>query len=249
MSEPQARSTLGTRWRTAGAALPIVAALLAGLSLFPAPTHAQIRGRAPVARSTSRWWFSAGAGAATMTDISDGPSRSKWQFGPDPMWQMRGSIERSSDDFTTLGIAAAYGRVDVTVSPLSGAPATPGNTPLPAICATTCQAEAQLFSLMGQFRSGGGTGFHTLFEATGGVTGVRDMRTRDSLAIAIGKRTGTLDLSGTLGAGFGYPVTQGMVLAVVQDFGIGWHTKTDLPSGTGRTWRVRTTRASVRFSF
>ncbi len=102
---------------------------------------------------------------------------------------------------------------------------------------------------MGQFRSGGGTGFHTTFEAAGGVTGFRNMRTTDSLPVAIGKSSGAVDVSGLFGAGFAYPLSRGMVIALVQDFGIGVHSKADLPSGTGRTWRVRTTRASLRFQF
>lgn len=266
MSEPQVRSTLGTRWRTSGAPLPtvpvrplasrvsstasrLVGALLA-VAIFTNALTAQIRGRAPESAGTSRWWFSGGAAATTsLTDINDGASRSVWRFGSDPLWQMRGSLERTSDDFTSLGIAVAYGRVDLTVTPQPGTVAQPAATPLPASCTFGCPAQAQMWSLMGQFRSGGGTGFHTLFEATGGVTGFRDMRTRDSLSLAIGKPSGTMDLSGAIGAGFGYPISRGLVIALVQDFGMGFHSKADLPSGTSRTWRIRTTRASLRFSF
>ncbi len=249
MSEPQARSTLGTCWRTLCAPLPNIVAVVVALAVAGAPLEAQIRGRAPAARSRSSWWFSGGASATTLTDINDGASRSSWKFGSDPLWQFRGSLERGLDDFSTIGVAASFGRVDVTVSPLIGAPTTAAPTPLPAVCAVSCSAQTQLWSLMGQFRSGGGTGFHTTFEVTGGVTGFRDMRTRDSLALAIGKSSGTIDLSGALGAGFAYPITRGMVIALVQDFGLGMHSKTDLPSGVSRTWRIRTTRASLRFQF
>jgi hypothetical protein len=30
---------------------------------------------------------------------------------------------------------------------------------------------------------------------------------------------------------------------------MGWHSKADLPEGTSRTWRMRNTRASLRFAF
>ena len=255
MSEPQARSTLGTCWRTVCAPLPTVvqrlAAVVGVLALAAAPLAAQLRGRGPTSSSgPSTWWFSGGAGAPSISDISDGPTRSVWHFGPDPLWQYRGTLEKSLDEYTTLGVAAAYGKVDLTVTPLVGADTThAAASPLPASCAVSCAAQTQLWSLMGQFRSGGGSGFHTLFEASGGVTAFRGMHTRDSLSLAIGKPGGAVDLTGTLGAGFGYPITQGMVIAVVQDFGIGFHTKSDLPSGVGRTWRVHTTRASLRFSF
>ncbi len=258
MSEPQARSTLGTRWRTFRAALPPLAGrralralawLTVSVSAIPSVAVSQIRGRAPQAVSTGRWWFSGGAAAPVLGNISDGPSRSLWQFGNDPLWQLRGTIERATDAYTSIGLAAAYGLVDLTVSPLSGTFNAAPQSALPTQCAVSCDANVQLWSLMGQFRSGGGAGFHTLFEATGGVTGFRNVRTRDSLATPIGKSSAGMDVSGALGPGFGYSLSNGFVIAVVQDFGIGWHTKTDLPSGTGRTWRVRTTRASLRFAF
>ena len=249
MSEPQARTPVGTRWRTLCAPLPNTIAIVLALAVFGAPAAAQIRGRAPTQRSASSWVFSGGVGATTLTDINDGASRSVWKFGSDPLWQFRGSLERGLDEFSTIGVAASFGRVDVTVSPLVGAPTTTTATPLPVACAVSCSAQAQLWSLMGQFRSGGGTGFHTTFEVTGGATGFRDMRTRDSLALSIGKPSGAIDLSGALGAGFAYPLTRGMVIALVQEFGIGMHSKTDLPNGVNRTWRNRTTRASLRFQF
>ena len=106
---------------------------------------------------------------------------------------------------------------------------------------------------MGQFRSGGGSGFHTYFEAAGGVTGFRDMRVRpDSTGLAgvpLGPARGQYDLSGSLGAGFGYGLSSHLHLSLVQEFGMGWHAKTDLPDGVARTWRVRTTRAALRFGF
>jgi hypothetical protein len=106
---------------------------------------------------------------------------------------------------------------------------------------------------MGQFRSGGSGGFHTLFEAAGGVTGFRDMRVRaDSAGVAgvpLGPTKGQYDLSGTLGAGFGYGLSSSLHIALVQEFGMGWHAKSDLPDGVGRTWRARTTRASLRLGF
>lgn len=58
-----------------------------------------------------------------------------------------------------------------------------------------------------------------------------------------------VDLTGTIGAGFGYTLSREMHLALVQDYGIGWHDRTGLPEGTGRSWRIRTTRASLRFAF
>lgn len=215
---------------------------------------AQIRGRPAARPPDAGWWFSGGVAAMILNDISDGATRSTWKFGSDPLWQMRGTLEKALDEATTIGVSAGYGVVDLTLSPLTYTAAKPPTSPeLPAQCATGCDAQTQLWTLMGQFRSGGSSGFHTLFEAAGGVTGFRDMRVRaDSSGVAgaaLGPKKGQFDLSGTLGAGFGYGLSSNLHIALVQEFGMGWHAKSDLPDGTGRTWRVRTTRASLRFGF
>jgi hypothetical protein len=225
----------------------LLAAFVFSLLCGATPLSAQIRGR-PVQQSNNYgWWFSGGAGAASISAINDGASSSTWNFGTDPLWQFRGTLERAIDDATTIGVSAGYGVVDVILTPFSttAVPTLPGQTP---VCTLGCDGEVQLWSLMGQFRSGGGTGFHTLFEASGGVTGFRNLRTKDTKE-AIGAAKGQYDITGTLGAGFGYPLSRDMVIAIVQDFGIGLHAKDDLPSGMSRTYRVRNLRASLRFAF
>jgi len=226
------------------ASLALVVSGLAGAPRL----EAQIRGR-PVPRASSPWWFSGGAAATVLNDIADGATQSRWRFGSDPLWQMRATLEKSTDEFTTIGVAASYGRVDVTLVPLSDLPigAPDGAGPGTTGCQTGCAAETELYTAMAQFRSGGGPGFHTFFEAQGGVTAFRNLRVK-STREAIGSRSMQTDLSGTLGGGFGYTLSPGFVVTIVQDFGIGWHAKTNLPEGTGRTWRVRTTRAALRFA-
>lgn len=214
--------------------------------------HAQIRGRPPVGGRAPRgpsygWWFSGGAAGLVMNGINDGASGRRWDFGNDPLWQLRGTLEKALDPASTLGVSAGYGVVDVNVSRLEG---TGVLDPLPgAICPDTCKAQVETWQLMGQFRSGGGPGFHTFFEAQGGVNGFRNLRTKDSTATAIGPSKLQMDLAGSLGFGFGYTLSPGMVLSLVQDFGMGWHAKDNLPDGTSRTYRTRATRAALRFKF
>jgi hypothetical protein len=239
--------------RRHGIARALGAAMVA-ICLGTTTLTAQIRGRPATRRPDAGWWISGGAAAVILNDISDGATRSTWTFGSDPLWQMRGTIERALDDATTLGISAGYGVVNLALTPMTYTAATLPTLPaLPTQCATGCDAQTQLWTLMGQFRSGGTGGFHTLFEAAGGVTGFRDMRIRaDSsgvAGIALGPTKGQYDLSGTLGAGFGYGLSSNLHLALVQEYGMGWHAKADLPDGVGRTWRARTTRASVRLGF
>ena len=217
--------------------------MLAMSMCVPACVRAQIRGTVSKGPSYG-WWLSGGASAVTIADITDGVSKSKWQFGSDPIIQYRATLEKALNEFTTLGLSGGYGLADVTLSPITAG----ATTPLPSMCQVSCRATTELWTGMAQFRSGGGTGFHTLFEASGGGTTFRKFTTVDS-AMAIPGITNSFDLSGTLGAGFGYPLSRGMVIALVQDFGIGYHAKTDLPAGTGRTWKVRNTRAALRVKF
>jgi len=244
MREPQATSTLGAlchaltarRHRLLGAAL---SACLVG----PTAVHAQIRGGPPSSPDVG-WWISGGASAVVLTDIVDGVSRSRWRFGSDPLWQYRATLEKALDDFTTIGVSAGYGEVPLTLSPMTS----DSSPALPSRCQVTCAATTELWTAMAQFRSGGGPGFHTLFEASGGGTVFRNFKTADD-AIVIPGIARSFDLSGTLGAGFAYALSNAMVLSLVQDFGIGFHAKTGLPQGTARTWRVRNTRAAVRLKF
>lgn len=214
--------------------------------------QAQIRGRPPTGGPPRRgpsqgWWFSGGAAGLVMGAINDGASGKRWEFGNDPLWQARGTLEKALDNVTTLGVSAGYGVVDVNVSRLGG---TSLVDPAPgAVCFDRCQAQVETWQLMGQFRSGGGPGFHTFFEAQGGVNGYRNLRTKDSTATPIGPGKMQMDPAGSLGFGFGYTLSPGFVLALVQDFGIGWHSRNDLPNGTSRTYRTRATRASLRFKF
>ena len=208
------------------------------------PAAAQIRGRS-VASPDSRWVFSGGVSAAVITDINDGATGTTWKFGSDPLFLLRGTVEKALDEATTIGVAASYGKIDLTVVPFAVAQSTPA---LPANCAQNCAAQSDMWQAMAQFRSGGGPGFHTFFEGNGGVTTFRRLRTRVD-QVAIGKPTGALDLSGTLGGGFGYTLSQKLAVTLVQDFGIGFHSKTNLADGVSRTWRIRNTRAQLRFTF
>ena len=166
MREPQATSTLGVL----RSASPFGAALLRLVVLVPvllvtvaATTSAQIRG-SPVEQPSQGYWLSGGASAASITEITDGATGTRWKFSSDPLWQVRGSLEKALDDATTIGVAIAYGKVDLTVTPLSvpvRGPAIETRTPFPPQCDTGCAAQTELWSLLGQFRSGGGPGFHT----------------------------------------------------------------------------------------
>ena len=244
MREPQATPRLGTRFASASARCThvVFASLVACVLAVPTVASAQIRNRSVSANYG--WWISGGVSGVGMNDITDGMSQTKWTFGNDPLWQYRGSIEKGIDDFTSIGVVAGYGKVGVTVQSIAAAV----NAKLPSSCQTSCAATTEMWTGLAQFRTGGGEGFHTLFEIDGGVTTFRRFITTSD-QVALSGITNSLDLTGTLGPGFGYALSRSFVVTLVQDFGIGFHSKTDLPSGTGRTWHVRNTRASLRIKF
>ena len=230
----------------------LLALCLAGTAT---PASAQIRGSRPRPIEPSYgWWFSGGANAVVMNEVRDGRSNTLWQFGSDPLWQFRGTLDKALDQSSTLGISAGYGVVDVTMQPYNLAnrlATTPvANTVASSCAGADCLAQTEMWSAMGQFRSGGGQrGFQTLFVLSGGVNAYRNFRvkaTGDSIPGLSSMRT---DLAGTIGGGVAYALGSGTAIELIQDFGIAWHSKEGLAEGDGRTYRSRTTRAGLRFHF
>ena len=225
-------------------AIMLAASTLAASVLYPVRAHAQIRGQPVQSTPGFGWWLSGGGAAMTIRDITDGKSRSTWSFGTDATWQARGTLEKAIDEFTTIGLVGAYGNASLLLRPMSADSA----TALPASCEVECPASAEVWSAMLQFRSGGGEGFHTFFEANGGATSFRKFTTKsDDLPIAAIKNT--MDLTGTFGIGFGYSLNRRTIVTVVQDAGIGIHSNEGLAAGTSRYWKTRTLRASMRLKF
>ena len=182
----------------------------------------------------------------TIRDVTDGVSQTVWSFGTDATWMSRASIEKAIDEVTTFGIVGAYGASSLMLRPMSDSSG--GSSTLPAGCETGCPASAKVWTGMLQFRSGGGEGFHTFIEANGGATAFREFKTKsDGLPVTALKNT--VDLTGTFGLGFGYTFSRSTVISVVQDAGIGMHSKDGLPATTSRYWKNRTLRASLRMKF
>ncbi len=228
-------------------ALALIALCVAGVA---SNASAQIRGSRPVAIEPSYgWWFSGGANGVVLNDVLDGASNTRWKFGSDPLWQLRGTLEKALDHSSTLGVAAGYGVVDVNLSPLYALPLAPG-TVVTGACASGCLAQTELWTATGQFRSGGGQrGFHTIFVLAGGATAFRNFKVKATGDSIPGLEKMRTDLSGTLGGGVAYTLSQGLVVELIQDFGIGWHSKEGLGDSDGRTYRSRTTRGGLRFHF
>ncbi len=227
--------------------------LLVLLTLASAPLPAQLRGGGPV-RSTgpNGWWFSGGAVVAGLGPVNDGPSGSTWDFGGDPRWQLRGTLEKAIQPTTTLGIGVNFGNVDFAYRPLPGAAVpdlTPVTPPSVALCVSSgCTGQVDLWGIQGVLRGGGGAeGLYQIVEATGGVTGFRNMRAKsDGSPLPV---TNAMDINVGIGYGLGFALASDFHVAFVQDFGIAWHRGESLPEGTGRTYRVRNSRMTLRYGF
>lgn len=249
MREPQATSTLGAVRRESHLSPRRIVSMLAAIALgasvlSPSRAHAQIRGQAVQSAPGFGWWLSGGGAAMVIRDISDGASKSIWSFGTDPTWQGRASIEKAIDEFTSIGLVGGYGVTSLRLRPLTSS----DSSGLPVACQVECPASAELWTGMAQFRSGGGEGFHTFFEAQGGATAFRNFKTKsDGLPITAVKNT--IDLSGSFGIGFGYSLSRRTVVTLVQDVGMGMHPDDGLPDGVSRYWKSRTTRVSLRLKF
>ncbi len=225
-------------------------ALLASLALSSA--EAQLRGGGPVRQTgTSGWWVSGGATAASLGPVRDGPSATAWEFGGDPRWQTRATIEKAVGASTSFGVALSHSKVDFRLTPLEGATAP---EPLPdepasvAACRTVegCGGQMELLGAHLMLRGGGSReGLYQVVEVLAGTNVFRNLVAReDGASLQIDN---TMDLNGSIGYGLGYALTNTLHITFVQDFGIAWHRGDMLPEGTGRTYRTRNSRVSLRY--
>jgi hypothetical protein len=157
---------------------------------------------------------------------------------------MRGSIERKVQENMALGVAVAYGDVDLMVIPISNEePATR------ASCPTLCPSRMNLWTAMATARMGAvGRGFGSTFEGGLGATGFRKLRTRDTQEAVTGFQS-SWDFTAMIGGGIHYGFSNDFHLTLAQEFGIGFHSKKDLPDGAASTFRPRVTRVGLRYGF
>jgi hypothetical protein len=224
---------------------------LAMLLIVAAPAAAQIRGGGQMrSRAAPAWWFSGGAVVAGVGQVSDGESGSTWDFSGDPRWQVRGTLEKTLQPTTTLGVGVNFGTVDFRYRPLQGSGSLdvlPGDTSALTQCRTAgCSAQLDLWGVQAVLRGGGAAeGLYQIVEATAGVMGFRALRaTRDGSPLPA---RDSWDVNAGIGYGIGFALDTDFHVAFVQDWGIAWHRADALPEGVGRTYRVRNSRLTLRY--
>ena len=193
------------------------------LTIVVSPSaHAQIvRSRFPVQEPPA--WVSGGVSFQQGWTVIDGTTGSTWTFGNAIPWQ--GSIERSINGGTTLGLRATTGKIPLTYQGPLG----------------TTQADADVSQLFGTFRVSSGREFHTVLEVSAGTTVYSSFHER-ATNTKLGPASPDADFTFVFGYGFGYSFSPRVSVDVVQDINTLWHQKDGLLAGDDSSTRIHGTR-------
>jgi hypothetical protein len=182
-------------------------------------------------------WASLSAGLFQTQAVLDGRTNSAWDFGQGV--QYRASLEQAVGNQSSLGVMGTYARLPLTYTDL-------GQTIDVLSCGDGCNAHADVISLMGSFRAGGGQGFHQIIELSAGVTRFAKFREDDSGA-RLRPPNGDTDFAFTVGYGFGYGLSPRAQIVLVQEYGSAFHQQDGLRGGDRRNNQQYTTRLGARF--
>ena len=219
----------------------IMSAVLVALAVLAPDANAQIR-RQPVAQGAPANWISVGAGAFSANSVSDGDSRSTWDFGNATSIQYRASVERALANGIGVGLAGTYVKAPLRYSNFGTPPSTTATT-----CFTACDAEVDVYSLGVNFEAGGGLGFHQVYGASVGMTRYANFR-RNSDGAELAPSAANA-ISGTFSYGFGYSFSPRTAIVGVYDIGLVYHSREGLSTDQRNTLVPRTLRVSLRQGF
>lgn len=206
---------------------------LALIAFFTSTADSQVRRRAPRPVEPSIWG-TLSVGLFNANDVSDGRTRSTWDFGQASTPQFRASLEKAVSGSISIGAAGSYARVPFTYR--GGGENGCSN----------CAAHLDVLTLGASFHVSGGQGFHQVLEGSAGALQYRNLE-RDSNGDALAPAGGNVDPYFTFGYGFGYGFNRNMQVSVVQDFGLALHEREGLTSEQSNTLRNRTIRLNLRY--
>lgn len=228
---------LRMRWVSVQAVQAVMGVLLALVSLA---TPAMAQGRRGPGRGggmggyddAPKWWASAWGGYQWSNQVGDPATNSTWNY--DSNWSLRLTAEREVAPRTTIGLAWNYSRMPLAVVGNSSATA----------CRTGCAAEGTISSYGVTLRSGGGPGFHIVYEGFLGATQYSNFSVEGAGAAAFADVKDT-DFAWAFGTGFGYSLSRDFQLVGMFEYGNSVHEKSgDLFQR--RTTQHYTTRIGVR---
>jgi len=202
---------------------------------------AQIR-RQQATQGPPAYWLSAGVGAFSANNVSDGDSQTTWDFGNATSLQYRASLEKAFSNGVAVGLAGTYVKAPLRLTQFGGAV-----SPI-LVGGSSVDAEANVASLHVNFEAGGGMGFHQVYGASAGMTRYSNFR-RKSDGAQLPPTDAVNALSGTFSYGFGYRLSARTVIVGVYDIGLVYHSRDGLGSDQRNTLIPRTLRVSLRQGF
>ena len=220
----------------------VIALVMVALVTVGASADAQIR-RQRVTVAPPGSWVSLGIGAFSANTVSDGDSRSTWDFYNATSPQYRVSLEKALSNGISVGLAGTYVKAPIRYSNF-GSVTVPAGT---ATCSAACDAELDLYSLGVNFEAGGGQGFHQVYGASVGMTRYANFRRESDDAELL--PTALNALSGTFSYGFGYGFSPRTAVVGVYDLGLVYHSREGLTSDQRNTLSPRTFRIGFRQGF
>jgi hypothetical protein len=224
-----------------------VSMLILSATIAAAPAGAQ---RPRIIRvGEPAYWFSAGIGGFSgngdNAGVNDGRTGSAWNFGNSLNLQYRASLEKSTGNGMSLGIAGTYSRVPFVYSSDFTVPLPNGTSG--ARCGQ-CDAHLDMTTIVGLFRAGAGVGFHQVIELSGGIVAYQNLK-EDATKTKLAPSGGNIDPIFSLGYGLGYGLSDRTELTFVPDYAIALHERSGLSNGVSNTNSIRSLRVSLRMGF
>ena len=209
---------------------PLAIAALAALAALATPAQGQIL---PTRRAPDpRLWISAGPAMFQSQSINDGRSNTVWQLGT--AIQYRAAAELGFSGGTAVGLTATIANVPMTY--------------YSSACQNGCDGDVTIRGLALGFHAGASeTGLHQIIEASAGVVEFMDFDIDASDQVLGVIERSDVDFSFQIGYGIGFQISPRFQVGLVQDVGVIWHQKDDLPADASNVAQQRVTRLTVRY--
>jgi hypothetical protein len=196
------------------------------------------RGRPGAFSAGPSYWVGLSYGYMDGLTLNDGHSNSTWAFRYTS--QLRATLEKSMSGGFSLGASAGFSNPKLSyVGRTVGDPCGPGTA--------ACQADAQVTQYMAFIRSGGGLGFHGLFQLEAGATQFARFRDR-STGNTLGSSDAKYDFTFGFGGGFGYGISPNTDFYISDQLDIVLHPQGDIPESSSAP-RVTVFRVGARIGF